>query len=300
MMKHHLVVLGFIFMLLQGCNLPDRPAMVKHYESFSSQYVDARHVDVWLPAGYDSTGNQRYSVLYMHDGQNLFDTATSYGGNEWMVDEMVSLLMGEGRIDSCIVVGIWNTPKRFFEYAPQAPFNLLPDSAKVLARAEFQGDSTPLSDAYLRFVVEELKPFIDASFKTKPDRGHTFVMGSSMGGLISLYALAEYPGVFGGAGCLSTHWPFSLRNNSPAFTKTVIQYLEPRLEGMRNSKIYFDYGTATLDAWYEPHQKMIDSLFQAHGFTGDQYMSRKFEGAEHNEAAWAQRLDIPLTFLLGR
>lgn len=291
-------VLGILSVL--GCSKQVPEARVDHYPAFASDHVLPRNVDIWLPAGYDSTSAQRYAVLYMHDGQNVFDTTTSYGGAEWQVDEMVGRLMADGKIDSCIVVGIWNTPKRFFEYAPQAPFNLLPDSLKNVVRADFEGDSIPLSDAYLRFIVEELKPFVDASYKTLSGKDHTFIMGSSMGALISMYAVTEYPDVFGGAACLSTHWPFSLKNNSPAFTKAVIQYLAPRLHHLKDSKFYFDFGTATLDAGYEPHQKLIDSLFASNQFDDPHFISLKIEGAEHNEASWAARLDKPLLFLLGK
>lgn len=298
-MKSRLLFLGIIISIF-GCSKPVPEARIDHFEAFVSKNVLPRNVDIWLPAGYDSTTAQRYAVLYMHDGQNLFDTTTSYGGKEWQVDEMMSRLLAGNKTDSCIVVGIWNTPKRFFEYAPQKPFNLLPDQVKIDARVEFQGDSTPLSDAYLRFIVEELKPFVDTRYKTKPDKNHTFIMGSSMGGLISMYAVAEYPDVFGGAACLSTHWPFSLKGNSTCFTKAVIQYLAPGLPRLRDSKFYFDFGTATLDAWYEPHQKMIDSLFAVNSFDNRHFVSLKFEGAEHNEKSWAARLDKPLVFLLGK
>lgn len=299
-MKAYLLLFFVLAGVISSCKRDVKMAVIQRYKAFPSQYADSRQVDVWLPAGYDSTESQRYSVLYMHDGQNLFDTATSYGAREWKVDEMVTSLIEKGQIDSCIVVGIWNTPKRFLEYAPDGPFQLLPDSVKTTVRNEFQGGDATLSDGYLRFVVEELKPFIDNRYKTRADRAHTFIMGSSMGGLISLYALAVYPDVFGGAACLSTHWPFSLQQNSSAFTRATIRYLMPRIENLRHAKIYFDYGTTTLDAWYEPHQKLIDSMFTANGFTERNYRSLKFEGAAHSEDSWALRLDRPLGFLMGK
>jgi predicted alpha/beta superfamily hydrolase len=148
------------------------------------------------------------------------------------------------------------------------------------------------SDAYLKFIVEELKPFVDRTYRTRPDRAHTSVMGSSMGGLISAYALCEYPEIFGGAGCVSTHWPTG--------DGAVIDYLAQHLPKPGTHKLWFDYGTATLDAQYEPYQVRMDMVMQAAGYTpGRDWITRKFEGAEHSEKSWRDRLDLPLKFLLG-
>jgi pimeloyl-ACP methyl ester carboxylesterase len=132
-----------------------------------------------------------------------------------------------------------------------------------------------------------------------PDKRNTIVMGSSKGGLISLYALLQYPDIFGSAGCLSTHWPISLKENIPAFATPFIGYLRTRLPNPGAYRFYFDYGTTTLDAWYEPYQLMADSVMKEAGFTrGKDWITEKFEGAAHNEKAWRARLRIPLTFLL--
>jgi enterochelin esterase-like enzyme len=126
------------------------------------------------------------------------------------------------------------------------------------------------------------------------------VAGSSMGGLISLYAALEYPKVFGGAACFSTHWPLSLKENSPAFTASMVRYLDKKLPRSRKPKLYFDHGSATLDAWYEPHQLRIDSVMHAHGYDAGNWLSRSFPGAAHNEAAWKKRVPLALQFLLAR
>ncbi|HEX9706297.1 MAG TPA: alpha-amylase family glycosyl hydrolase, partial [Steroidobacteraceae bacterium] len=169
---------------------------VKTHESLPSQHVAARRVDVWLPSGYEADASRRYPVLYMHDGQNLFDPALSYIGIDWGIDETMTRLIGEGAVREAIVVGVWNTPKRFEEYMP----------AKAVAESKLPGEwpdmawmrkAEIVSDAYLRFLVEELKPFIDSTYRTLPGRVNTFTMGSSAGALVSLYALAEYPEVFG-------------------------------------------------------------------------------------------------------
>jgi predicted alpha/beta superfamily hydrolase len=149
----------------------------------------------------------------------------------------------------------------------------------------------PLSDRYLEFLVGELKPFVDEHYRTLPGRQHTFVMGSSMGGLISLYALCEYPGVFGGAGCLSTHWP--------AAGGATIDYLQRALPAPGAHRLYFDYGTETLDAEYEPYQQRADAILRAAGYCpGVDWLTRRVEGAEHSERSWRERVHIPLLFLL--
>ncbi len=146
----------------------------------------------------------------------------------------------QGTLREAIVVGIWNTPKRFEEYMP----------AKALTEAAALPDGWPdmawmrkqkvVGDDYLRFIVEELKPWVDAKYRTLPGRADTSIMGSSMGALISLYALTEYPDVFGGAGCVSIHWPLG--------DGIVADYLARHLPPRDGHRLYFDYGTTTLDA----------------------------------------------------
>ncbi|MBX7219988.1 MAG: alpha/beta hydrolase [Blastocatellia bacterium] len=264
--------------------------MLKKHPSFPSKYIAAREVDVWLPPGYEQDKSVRYPVLYMHDGQNLFDPATSYGGVDWGIDETMTRLMSEGKIRPAIVVGIWNSPKRFQEFMPQkaVPSGKAEDVKNLLNPVT----GPILSDLYLKFLVEEVKSFVDKTYRTKPGQPDTFVMGSSMGGLISAYAISEYPKVFGGAGCVSTHWP--------AGEGIVIDYLKNRLPNPNNHKLYFDFGTATLDSTYEPYQKKMDAVLLQAGFTpGKNWLTRKFEGAEHSEKAWRLRVEIPLIFLLG-
>jgi predicted alpha/beta superfamily hydrolase len=116
-------------------------------------------------------------------------------------------------------------------------------------------------------------------------------MGSSMGGLISAYAMSEYPEIYGGAGCVSTHWP--------AGDGIVIDYLKAHLPDARTHRFYFDYGTETLDANYEPYQRKMDEVMRNAGYKeGKNWVTKKFVGAEHAERAWSQRVDVPLTFLL--
>lgn len=263
----------------------------EHWQDVPSAHVNARNVDVWLPPSYGEHPQQHYPVLYMHDGQNLFDPSLSYTGTDWDVDGVMTRLIAQGDIREAIVVGVWNTPLRFAEYMPKAPIRGEIVGSGIAGRPIGRRDEV-LSDDYLRFLVEELKPFIDAQYHTLPGRDDTLVMGSSMGGLISLYAAARYPQVFGSVGAVSTHWP--------ACDGCVIDWLRAELPAPGTHRFYFDFGTAALDAMYPPHQARMDTVMRERGYSeGHDWLTRRFEGAEHNEAAWKARLDVPLRFLLG-
>lgn len=275
---------------------------IKRIDSFPSKYVRPRTVDVWLPNNYSK--NEKYAVLYMHDGQMLFDSTTTWNKQEWKVDEIVGDLIDSNKIRSTIVVAIWNhSDIRHTDYYPQKPFDLLPqkfkDSIFETASKQFGTDFKGLqSDNYLKFIVEEVKPFIDASFSVENNMENTFIAGSSMGGLISMYAICEYPKVFGGAACLSTHWiGFMPLENTPV-PEAFFSYMEQSLPSAKNHKIYFDYGTATLDQYYLPYQHRVDEVLKEKGFNDTNYKNLKFEGHDHSENSWNKRLQIPVEFLL--
>lgn len=264
-------------------------------EAFESKYVDARNVDVWLPAGYDP--NTQYPVLYMHDGQMLFDSSYNWNHQEWGVDETMCRLIAEKKIRECIVVGIWNNgTKRAAEYFPEKALEYLsPEGKKLLSP---RTNDQPLADNYLKFIVFELKPEIDKVLPTLSDPANTFIAGSSMGGLISMYAICEYPDVFGGAACLSTHWPGIFTNDNNPIPDAILKYMELYLPNPKNHKIYFDYGTETIDSLYGVWQVKVDKLMQKKGFKAKSWITRVFPGENHSEWAWNKRLHIPLEFLL--
>lgn len=290
-------------------SMPNRtPARFVTYDAFPSAHVAARKVVVWLPPDYDASSD-RCAVLYMHDGQNLFDAATAMGGQTWGVAEHLTNLQATGKIRKTIVVGIANTSARWREYAPAAAVRPLSSPLRsMLSRVPGEGMEELLSDKYLQFIVDELKPFVDANFRTKPGRDDTFVMGSSMGGLISLYALATYPKVFGGAGCVSTHWPIATNPNllTPSVDPRVaevaasyVNWLEQHLPVAGEHRVYFDHGSINLDSLYAPYQKNFDALMlrKAYRLNKD-WMTQVFSGADHNEKSWRERLHLPLQFLL--
>ncbi len=272
---------------------------IERMENLPSKYVTPRNIDIWIPDGYDVNVDARYNVLYMQDGQMLYDAEASWNKQSWHIDVAITKLVTEKKIPGTIVVGIWNNAKaRHSEYYPQKFLPLIkePARAKLIDEA-LQG--TPRADNYLRFLVKELKPAIDAKFRTRPEREHTFVMGSSMGGMISIYAMNEYPNVFGGAAGLSTHWVGGYQANA-ALPLAAFNYLRDRLANPAEHRLYMDHGTTELDAIYRPYQAFIDEIVRDRGYTKDNFLSRVFEGEGHNERAWAARVEIPLEFLMGR
>lgn len=269
-----------------------------------SNYADPRRVVVWLPSGYDPHG-PKYAVLYMHDGQNLFDTKTAGYGMEWQIDETLDRLIRERKVRPTIVVGIWSTPKRLQEYVPSKAFNGLPAEYRQKVRALYGGD--PLSDGYLKFLVRELRPMINRRFNVKTDAADTAIMGSSMGSLISLYAIDEYPDVFGAAGMMSTHWPLFMTPDGKSVgdqeyevvSSAFERYLTPALPDPRNHRLYFDHGSETLDAVYARYQDRVDGVVARRGYRKWlDWMSLSYPGEKHNEISWASRVAVPLQFLL--
>ncbi|MEW5845957.1 MAG: alpha/beta hydrolase-fold protein [Bacteroidota bacterium] len=305
-MKHKIT---FIILLLstQIKAQTDLPQVVNgkidRIDKFTSKYVTPRNIDIWLPSGYsDST---KYAVLYMHDGQMLYDPSTTWNKQAWDIDDVASVLMAENRVKNFIVVGIWNGGKtRHQDYFPQKPFEKLSQAEKDTITAQLkrvgrtEGAFQPQSDNYLKFIVKELKPYIDKRYSVYTNRENTFIAGSSMGGLISLYAICEYPEVFGGAACLSTHWVGSFTTENNPFTNSMIRYLSKKLPNPKSHKIYFDCGDQTLDAMYPEIQKRIDSVMVKKGFDSHCWITKYFPGENHSEQAWSKRLGIPLEFLL--
>ena len=275
------------------------PARLVEHKAVASRHVRPHDVTIALPPGYDG-GKRRYRVLYMHDGQNLFDPAVSSYNKVWAADRAAAAMD-----DPPIIVGIWNAgADRGRHYLPARVFDRLP----AKARATLAGpDGKPvLSDSYLRFLVEELKPMIDRDYRTRPGRADTAIMGSSMGGLISLYAIAEYPQVFGAAGCLSTHFPIFVPTSegAPALFADEVKaawasYLKDRLGPPDGRRIWFDHGTETLDAIYAPYQAHVDALLPTLGWQrGKDFVSTVFAGTPHEENAWAARLPQVMRWVL--
>lgn len=270
-------------------------------ERFESKHCDPRKIVIWLPASYDA-GAEPHAVLYMHDGQNLFDPSLSIAsGWAWGVDKTLTRLRAEGRTRPTIVVGVWNTAKRTNEYFPDIVADLPAEVRSALL------DGAPLSDGYVRFLTEELKPYVDRAYRTRTGRDDTFVAGSSMGALISIYALAKRPDVFGGMAAISHHSPLTtkgdlLRAKSPMVTavnQAWADWLRVHLPAPGAHRLWFDHGTINLDSLYAPHQARVDAAVAARGYRqGKDWVTKVYQDGDHNERSWNEHLADWATFLL--
>ena len=277
---------------------------IERLEGVNWRPVPARPVDVWLPDGYPDQAP--YAVLYLHDGQMLFDAEQTWNGQEWRADEVAGALIDSGATRPFIIVGIWNAgpARRAAEYFPQRAFDALDADARAgLLTASLDGaralfGEPPDADRYLRVLVDQLMPRIARDYRISPAREDTVVMGASMGGLISLYALAEYPDRFGGAAGLSTHWPGTAPDAGTAPGEAILAWLQSSFPAAGRHRLWLDHGTATLDAHYPPWQQRADAILRSKGYSERDWTTRVYPGAEHTEAAWAARLDAPLRFLL--
>jgi len=268
-------------------------------EDFPSEYIKPRPVDVWLPEDYSE--DKKYNVLYMHDGQMLFDSTTTWNKQEWKVDEWASTLMSDRKTKDFIVVGVYNIADiRWQDLFPQKAFDYISEEAKSELKSIAGSKDFKLNgDNYLKFLVEELKPVIDSTYSVYKDREHTFVMGSSMGGLMSMYAISEYPEVFGGAACISTHWVGAMPIDNNPYPDAIFKYMEANLQQAGQHKLYFDYGNKTLDEHYPQYAQRVDAILKQKGYTEDNAKNLFFEGTDHSENSWNARLNQPLLFFLG-
>jgi predicted alpha/beta superfamily hydrolase len=269
---------------------------LKRYPNLRIKGLLPRDAWVWLPPQYHQNTEAHFPVIYMQDGQNLFFPEKSYTNITWGVAETVSKLSQWGFIRPAIVVGIDNTINRKGDYLPTQPFET-PNGKAHIARlkkdaVEEYKQYNWVADQYIQLMAEVIKPRIDQDFRTSTRTADTIVMGSSMGGLISLYALIQMPDIFGAAGCLSTHWPI--------LGDFLIPYLQRYLPSAGRHKIYFDFGTQGLDASYPPYQQAVDEVMRKKGFIqGKDWLTRFAPGADHHERAWRSRLHVALRFLLG-
>ncbi len=273
------------------------PGRVVRHADVAAEGLPPRHVDVWLPPEA-VTGKGPFPLLLMHDGQNLFDPANAYGGQTWGVAEALGRLVGADTLPPTIVAGVWNTPLRWREYVPTGMLARLPAVLRSQIIAERGGGS--LSDLYLAFLADRLLPFLRANHPVAP--GPTTIMGSSMGGLISLAAVAERPQAFARAGCVSTHWPLSepKPERAPEVSAALIGYLDERLGAPHGRRLWLDHGDQTLDANYAPYEQRVDTGLERLGWRADRdFRSRAYPGASHSEPSWRARIADPLTFLLG-
>jgi len=257
-----------------------------YWQDVASEFLsENRHVEIWLPPGYDDDPSRRYPVIYMHDGQNLFDPRIANTGIDWGVDEAMMRGVAEGAFEPAIVVGAWSSSERMKEYSP------------------WRG-----APQYALFLIEELMPRVNAEFRTLTSPQDTFTMGSSMGGLLSYYLVKEHPGSFSACGCVSTHFPISaavvaqVRGTDPAGqdpTPFIVRDIADGDTVPNHVRFFFDYGTESLDAEYGPsHAAVREWLLEQQLVEGNDFLIREYKGASHNEASWRARLVDQLGWLL--
>ncbi len=276
---------------------------IETYKNFESKFIATRTVEVWLPDNYNT--DEKFSVIYMQDGQNLFDIEKSNNQQSWDVDQIANNLYNNNLTKNFIVVAIWNNGvMRIAEYFPQKPYNHLTSEQKNTISTELKDTGyatttfTPLSDNYLKFITTELKPFIDKKYSTHTNKENTVIAGSGLGGLISMYAICEYPKVFGAAICMSTHWPGTFAVDDNPVPNAFVTYLKKRLPSPKDHKFYFDAGDQDSDAMYQPLQEKVDIVLAKKGYSDKNWLTKYYPGDNHSESAWKKRFSVPLEFIL--
>jgi len=299
--RRHLVaaLMALWALLALPAEAADRGRLLQYDHVFAAGLPEQR-LTIWLPPGYDK-GVRRYPVVYMHDGHNLFDRASSNFGKIWEAERAMLAAMKRGA-EPHIIVGIWAPGvDRYRQYLPASAYRLAaPDIAASMAAA---AGGPILSDAYLDWLAGPLKSWVDATLRTRPGRNDTVIMGSSMGGLMSCYAFLERPAVYGRAACVSSHWPAvapgAVGDADPRLIALWDGWFAARLGPPDGRRLWMDHGTATLDAHYAPYQQAIDARLAASGWErGREWQSRVYDGAPHDENAWAARLPEIFLFLM--
>jgi predicted alpha/beta superfamily hydrolase len=250
----------------------------QHHKSFRSRFLkSARDIIVYLPPEYHSAPETRYPVLYMNDGQNLFDAATAFLGNEWGLDETAEGLIRAGEIQPIIIVGIYN-----------AGFERIAEYTHVKDRRGRGGRAR----AYGKLVVGELKPLIDREYRTLADAANTGIGGSSLGGLVSLYFGLQHPEVFG---------KLLVMSPSVWWANATILKEVSKIRHKIRQKIWLDVGTqedaARPEIFVAQVRALRDALLEKGWVAGEELAYTEDEGAGHNEGAWGQRAAGALKFL---
>jgi predicted alpha/beta superfamily hydrolase len=257
-----------------------------HGDFESPQLGNRRDILVYLPPGYDASPTERYPVLYMHDGQNVFDQRTSFKGQEWALDEAAEQLIRTGRIGKCIIVAIGHSSMRDQEFT----------------RFAAGGGGPEAGDRYLHFVVETVKPFIDRTYRTLPDRSHTWTGGASFAGVVVLQAAIRHGDVFGGVISLAPSLWVNQRQTLQALRKTEIRP-DTRFfigQGRGSGVMAYVASKTGRNPELRDGQELVEIL-EEKGISGPgkvQYVV--IPSAFHEEAAWARQGPAILGFAFGK
>ena len=250
------------------------PHLIKH-EGFPSKFLrNQRDLIVYLPPGYDAEPQRQFSVLYLHDGQNLFDGATSFiPGMDWQVGQTADQCIREGRVEPLIIAGIYNAgTQRLGEYTP--------------TRVPRLGGGR--ANRYAKFLLEEVRPFLKQHYRVREGAESTGIGGSSLGGLVSLYVGLRQPHIFGKIAALSP---------SVWWNERVILRFAAAAPVQPLPRIWLDIGTREGPRIVEDVERFRDVLIKKGWQPGRNLYYERVEGAEHNEAAWAKRVGPFLQFL---
>jgi len=250
------------------------PGQLRKHEQFRSRFLrNQRDLIVYVPPGYDEQPYRRFPVLYLHDGQNLFDRATAFAGQDWNVHGAADYLIQAGAIEPLIIVGIYNTSKsRIYEYTPTKVPKLGGGRA----------------DRYAKFLLQEVMPFVNQQYRALPEPSQTGIGGSSLGGLVSLYIGLKYPQTFGKIAALSP---------SVWWNQRVILRLAAAANPQPRPSIWLDIGTREGPKIVPDVEQFRDLLLKKGWREGQDLHYERVEGAEHNEASWSQRIGPVLAFL---
>jgi enterochelin esterase-like enzyme len=268
--------------------------------SFPSLNVDPRPVAIWKSPLFDP--NKKHILIILHDGQMLFDNEITWNHEEWHIDEHLSILEKKYPLFDFLVVGIYNNgAKRHSEYFPEKPFLQLPPAFQDSIYQHTKRNEHPLfattiySDRYLHFITSEIIPYVRKNY-VETTVENTWIGGASMGGLISWYALNEYPEIFGKALCFSTHWPGIWPQDDP-YLKVFRSFEDYQMSRSisSTSSYYFDHGDLTLDQYYAPYQNRIDSLLKLKGVL---HHSLFYPQTDHSERSWSAHFSHAVELLL--
>jgi len=242
---------------------------VKYHRNFLGQGIKPRDIIVWLPPGYESNSVKNYPVLYMHDGQNVVDPRTSLFQVDWQLDENADTLISNILIEPIIIVGIYNTSDRNFEY-----------------------DESVLGKTYMNFIIDSLKPFIDRKYRTKPDRENTANGGASLGGLISFILVWEHPDIFSKAICFSP--AFKIDNYN--FVDNVMSYQGKK----KDINIFINNGDNELDSELQPGVDEMINALTSQGYAEEKdFYFFKSRNSLHGEKDWSKNVWRALIYLFG-
>ena len=272
-----------------------------HFSGILAARLPTQRISVWLPPGY-TAGQRAYPVLYMHDGQNLFEPALSTYDKVWAADRAMLQCARAGLIAPHIIVGVWSPGHdRSRQYLPNWLGQQAPDTLRQHIKARAQ--RAILGDAYIAWLSGPLKACVDRSFRTRPGPRHTALVGSSLGGLISCHALAQLPQVYCRVAALSPHWPVVLPplvdHTQDALMALWDQWMQSQLGAPGARRLWIDRGTDYLEAFYAPYHARATERLQTLGWTlGTDFESRIYPAASHNEDHWRARLPEVLAWLL--